>query len=133
MNAALARAMTVGLVLLGGVTAVASQSAPSPDLLLILEASGSMWGQIEGENKIVIARRVLGDLIDGLPADSDAGLVAYGHRREGDCDDIETILPLGPLDKAAMRASVEGLNPKGRTPITRVEQPGGIPAHPGCL
>ena len=55
MNAALACAMTVGLVLLDGVTAGASQSAPSPDLLLILDASGLMWEQIEGENKIIRA------------------------------------------------------------------------------
>ncbi len=110
----------------------AAAQAADVDLLLILDASGSMWGQIDGENKIVIARRVLGDLIDGLSADSEGGLVAYGHRREGDCEDIETILPLGPLDKAAMRTSVEGLNPKGRTPITRAvnEAFEGLRQHP---
>ncbi len=91
----------------------------APDLLLILDASGSMWGQIQGENKIVIARRVLKDLIGGLPGDSELGLVAYGHRREGDCDDIETVAPLGPADKAALVARIDSLNPKGKTPITK--------------
>jgi Ca-activated chloride channel family protein len=95
--------------------------APAP-LLLILDASGSMWGQIEGENKIVIARRVLGDLVDGLPAASEVGLIAYGHRRDGDCDDIETVAGLGPLDKAALKATVGALNPKGKTPITKSVQ-----------
>jgi Ca-activated chloride channel family protein len=77
-----------------------------------------MWGQIGGENKIVIARRVLGELAAGLPDDASVGLVAYGHRREGDCDDIETVLPLGRLDRAALQRTVDGLNPKGKTPLT---------------
>jgi Ca-activated chloride channel family protein len=78
-----------------------------------------MWGQIEGENKIVIARRVLGRLIDSLPDEGRVGLVAYGHRTEGDCDDIETVMPLGPLDRSRLKATVDALNPKGKTPITR--------------
>ena len=98
---------------------MAAQDGDSPPLLLILDASGSMWGQIQGENKIVIARRVLGGLVDGLEDGADVGVVAYGHRREGDCDDIETVVPIGPLDKAAVKATVDGLNPKGKTPLTR--------------
>ena len=96
----------------------AEQTSPAP-LLLILDASGSMWGQIGGENKVVIARRVVGRLVDGLDDEAEVGLVAYGHRREGDCDDIETVVPIGPLDKAAMKVTVDGLNPKGKTPLAR--------------
>jgi Ca-activated chloride channel family protein len=97
---------------------------PSPnDLLLILDASGSMWGRNGGEEKIVIARRVLKDLATRLPDGSDVGLIAYGHRREADCADIETIVPLGPLDRADLVSKVEKLNPKGKTPITQsIEQ-----------
>lgn len=92
-----------------------SESAP---LVLILDGSGSMWGQIGGENKIVIARRVLSELVAQRPEGSELGLVAYGHRREGDCEDIETLIPLSSLDRAAVGAAVEGINPKGKTPIT---------------
>jgi Ca-activated chloride channel family protein len=99
------------------VTAPVAAVEPSR-LLLILDASGSMWGQVSGENKIVIARRVLGKLIADLPDGSEAGLIAYGHRRERDCQDIETIVPLGPLDRATLTEKVIGLNPKGKTPIT---------------
>jgi Ca-activated chloride channel family protein len=77
-----------------------------------------MWGQIEGENKIVIARKVLRGLADHLTEGSPVGLIAYGHRREGDCQDIETVLPLGPLDRAQLSRTVDALNPKGKTPIT---------------
>ena len=88
------------------------------DLVLILDASNSMWGQIDGVNKIVIAREAVGGLIDDLPDSSNAGLVAYGHRREGDCEDIEVLAPVGPLDKGTLKDTINAINPKGRTPIT---------------
>ena len=117
------RSLATVAVLLAALLAVpvaAEEAAePAPPLLLILDASGSMWGQIQGENKIVIARRVLGGLVDGLDEGAEVGVVAYGHRREGDCDDIETVVPIAPLDKAAVKATVDGLNPKGKTPLTR--------------
>lgn len=112
------RTATLVLLLLALAPWGASSQAAETDLLLILDASGSMWGQIQGENKIVIARRVLQELIGELPAGAEVGLVAYGHRREGDCEDVETIVPLGPLDKAALNGQIEALNPKGKTPIT---------------
>jgi Ca-activated chloride channel family protein len=100
-----------------------AQQPSSSDLLLILDASGSMWGRAEGEEKIVIARRVLKDLTARLSDDADVGLIAYGHRREADCADIETVVPLGPLNRASLVSKVESLNPKGKTPITQsIEQ-----------
>ena len=94
--------------------------AESPSqLLLILDASGSMWGQIEGENKIVIARRILNDLIQGLPEDTRVGLIAYGHRRKSDCEDIETVVLMDTIDKADMIQKINALNPTGMTPITK--------------
>ena len=103
-----------------GLAAVASipLAAQAPrDLVLVLDASGSMWGQIEGRNKIVIAREVLGELLEGLPDTSDMGLVAYGHRREGDCADVEVLAPEGPVDKAALVERIGAINPKGKTPL----------------
>ena len=51
--------------------------------ILVLDASGSMWGQIEGRAKIEIAREVIAELVDDLPASTELGLVTYGHRRKG--------------------------------------------------
>ncbi|MCK5544857.1 MAG: VWA domain-containing protein, partial [Desulfobulbaceae bacterium] len=98
---------------------VDEESATLGNLMFILDASGSMWGQVEGTAKIVIAKEVLTDLIQGLPDDTVVGLVAYGHRRKGDCDDVEELIALGPLNKQAMIAQVQDLNPKGKTPISR--------------
>lgn len=100
--------------------ASATEDSVAPaNLMFILDASGSMWGQVEGTAKIVIAKEVLSDLIKGLPDNTIAGLVAYGHRRKGDCNDVEELIALGPLNKQAMIARVQGLSPKGKTPISR--------------
>ncbi|MCH9650004.1 MAG: VWA domain-containing protein [Deltaproteobacteria bacterium] len=102
--------------------ALSADQGEAAPLVLILDASGSMWGQIQGENKIVIARQVLDQVVDGLPEGAPVGVVAYGHRREGDCDDIETVLPVTPLDRASLKAKIQALNPKGKTPITAAVQ-----------
>ncbi|WP_168201335.1 vWA domain-containing protein [Qingshengfaniella alkalisoli] len=65
----------------------------------------------------------MGNLIGGVGADTQVGLMAYGHRREGDCGDIETILSAGPLDSETFLERVNGITPTGKTPLTdAVEQ-----------
>jgi Ca-activated chloride channel family protein len=96
-----------------------SAGAPAGNLVFILDASGSMWGQVEGKAKIVIAKEVLTGLIQDLPDDAVVGLVAYGHRRKGDCNDVEELVPLGPIDKSKLIKIVQGLGAKGKTPISR--------------
>jgi Ca-activated chloride channel family protein len=64
--------------------------------MIVLAASGSMWGQIEGETKIGIAREILRQVTTKLPPGLEIGFMAYGHRRKGDCDDIELPVTPGP-------------------------------------
>jgi Ca-activated chloride channel family protein len=97
--------------------AAPAQDTQQEDAILVLDASGSMWGQIEGRNKILIARDVIGDLLDTLADDRRLGLVAYGHNRRGDCADIETVAPVG-ADRATIRGAVNGLSPLGMTPLS---------------
>ncbi len=91
---------------------------PRPDTILVLDASGSMWGQIDGVNKIVIAREVVADLLADFPADQNLGLVAYGHNRRGDCADIETLVQPAPGTGPQIIDLVNSLNPRGMTPMT---------------
>ncbi|MGD2132868.1 MAG: VWA domain-containing protein [Maricaulaceae bacterium] len=98
--------------------APAQDDAAAPeDAILVLDGSGSMWGQIEGVAKISIARDVIDGLLTDLPAERRLGLVAYGHNRRGDCSDIETLASLG-ADRDAIRTAVDDLNPIGMTPLT---------------
>ncbi len=104
--------------LAAGLTSPAhAQQGAGEDVILVLDASGSMWGQIDGENKIVIARNVIGQMLDELPDERRLGLIAYGHNREGDCTDIEQIAEVG-ADRETIRAAVNALNPKGKTPLS---------------
>ena len=88
-----------------------------PRTMLVLDASGSMWGQIDGKPKIAIAREAVAEMLDGWNG-GDLGLMAYGHRRKGDCGDIEVLQAIGPNTAAGIRRQVNALNPKGMTPIS---------------
>ncbi len=87
------------------------------DAILILDASGSMWGQIEGTAKIEIAKTVLDGLLDDLPASSRLGLMAYGHNEKGNCSDIEMLSAIG-ANRDDIKKAVKSVNPKGKTPIS---------------
>jgi hypothetical protein len=86
---------------------------------IILDASGSMRGQVDGRRKIDIAHESLAGLIEKLPDTTNVALRTYGHRRSQDCNDIELLAPPGPLDQAALISRINSINPalEGRTPI----------------
>ena len=100
------------------IAGTAAISQERPNTILVLDGSGSMWGQIDGINKIVIARDVVGDLLDTFPENQNLGLTVYGHRERGNCADIETVVAPGPDTLGAIREAVNGINPRGKTPMT---------------
>jgi von Willebrand factor type A domain len=67
-----------------------AEKAPvgTQSVLFILDGSGSMWQKLDGEYKIVMAKSVMKNLVEKLPAGTRAGLIAYGHNRKSDCEDI---------------------------------------------
>lgn len=87
-------------------------------VVFILDGSNSMWGRIDGVEKIVVARDVLSEMLSELPTDIQVGLAAYGHRTTDSCEDIETILPVGHHSKEDVEKAVNRITPRGRTPIT---------------
>jgi len=113
----------IALTLWAMATVWAGEAPKTPEkktnTLFILDASGSMWGQIKGKPKITVAKDVMAKLLLELPANSRIGLIAYGHRRKGDCSDVETLVKLNANDKQDVLKAVKGLNAKGKTPLTR--------------
>ncbi len=93
--------------------------AGTPKAMIIFDASGSMWGQIDGVNKIVIARDALKSVVGKWNPKVQLGLTVYGHRVKGDCNDIQTVIPIGPVHKKQMIDTVMGILPKGMTPIAK--------------
>ena len=67
---------------------VTGSALAAENVMLVLDASGSMWGQIDGRTKIEIAREASGKVVSGWDQANQVGLIAYGHRRKGDCSDI---------------------------------------------
>jgi Ca-activated chloride channel homolog len=86
--------------------------------IIVFDASGSMWAQIEGKTRIEIARETVRSVLGTLPADRELGLMAYGHREKGSCEDIELLVLPSPGSASAIIASTDKLNPKGKTPLS---------------
>ena len=87
-------------------------------VMIVLDASGSMWGRINDQPKIAIARQAVAKLLKGWDRNIQLGLSAYGHRTKGDCNDIETLYKVGPPRPNAIMQAVNALKPKGKTPLS---------------
>lgn len=99
-------------------TATLSADPVRENVILVLDASGSMWGQIEGTPKIAIAKEVISEMLQGWDTGVHLGLTVYGHRRKGDCNDIESLIPLGKLEADEFVDKLHKINPKGKTPLS---------------
>lgn len=105
------------LTTLLGVGQVFAQT-PASTSMLVLDASGSMWGQIGGQSKMQLAVNAVDNMLKTWPPNQKLGLIAYGHRQKGDCKDIQVLRPANDFNANAIRQQVKALNPKGMTPIS---------------
>ncbi len=86
--------------------------------IIVMDGSGSMWGQIDGRPKLEIARETVGQVLDQIPAEQEIGLIAYGHREKGNCGDIELAVPPAAGTGAAISQAVNGMRFLGKTPLS---------------
>jgi len=98
------------------VNAQEKQETPSP-IIFIYDASGSMWGQMQGKTKMEIAADVLTTSVNNLPENQKIGLVAYGHRKKGDCTDVEFLVDVENGTKSEVNQSIKKIKPLGKTPL----------------
>ena len=110
--------VTAGLAALTLSLAAPALAQERQNTILVLDASGSMWGQIDGVNKITIAREVVAEILLDFPVDQNLGFVTYGHRERGQCSDIETVVAPAPGTADEIARIVNELNPRGMTPMT---------------
>lgn len=115
-------------LLMTATLAAATLAAPlsagddTPGVYVILDGSGSMWGQLaDGSHKITAAKQVVEGFVAADYAGRELAFRVYGHRRKGDCEDSELVVPFSAPDAAIgrMTSFAEGVNPKGKTPISR--------------
>lgn len=91
-------------------------------LALVLDASGSMAEPVDGRPKIEIAREALHATVDDLPDEAVVGMRVFGATVEfadqpGACTDTQSLVPVGPLDRGALRREIDAYAPFGETPI----------------
>ena len=106
------------VLLLGSILpAQAEDEGAARNVMLIVDASGSMKKAVDGESRMAAAKRVLAETLATMPPDVRLGLLAYGHRKAKDCKDIELVSPIGAEDAGTIAGRIQDLNPKGETPI----------------
>lgn len=112
-----------GALAVGILSAAPVQAQTAPDTIVVFDGSGSMNAAIGGRTKIEIARDTLSSVLSESVNDMRIGMIAYGHRfdrRERNCRDIETVVPVGPAQSTvpAMIGAANRLTPQGMTPLT---------------
>ena len=94
-----------------------ARAEDAPSTLFLIDGSGSMWGRFEPDKraKIDAVRELLKPIITSA-GQSHIGLASFGHRRKGDCSDVEIIAVPG-TERDPVLAPLEKLNPKGKGPL----------------
>ena len=87
----------------------------APALVIVLDASNSMWGQVNGKTKIEIARTELNKLLAKPEISSQAQVMVYGSQSKSSCTDIKR-LDEG-ADSEALSKAINQIRPLGRSPI----------------
>ncbi len=90
--------------------------------IIVFDGSGSMWNRFEGEKvaKFVTAAGAIKASIAKMKPDTRVGLAAFGHRRQGDCADVQVVIAPEANVSAAEKVGVflDKINPKGKGPLT---------------
>ena len=104
------------------VFANSSENNTANKIMIVLDGSGSMWGQIDGVPKLEIARKTLREVLKSVPDTVELGLIAYGHREKGNCKDIELIVAPKAGTATAIADKVDNLRFLGKTPLSAAVQ-----------
>ncbi len=115
----LATGAAITAITMSGLT----HSASAADIMFILDGSGSMWGKVDGSAKIQTAKLSMTKMLDQVPDNSRIGLMTYGTTNKDSCQDVVQLNPVGS-DRGAIKASINGLKPLGKTPIQLALQKG---------
>ena len=87
---------------------------------VVVDASQSMWGQIDGRTKMDIAKKTLDEVTYWLPDGLDLALRAYGNTsapKQNNCTDSSLLVPFRENNRDYIRMAIAGLRPTGQTPI----------------
>ncbi len=94
------------------------------NVVVLLDASGSMAGRVDGFTKMTLAKNAILRFADSLPEQAHISLRVYGHKgsnqkkdKEVSCKSTEQVYPLTPFKKDTFEQSLQKFQPTGYTPI----------------
>lgn len=114
----LRHSLGIAFIVVASPFTVNAQNPAQPRVMLVLDGSSSMWTRVEGEvSKIEVARESIAGLVGGWESKMEFGITTYGHREEGNCQDIETVLPVAEVKAEQVVDVVNSILPRGKTPL----------------
>lgn len=100
------------------------QEAGSYNLVIALDASGSMANKIGAKTRMELAKEAIQSFVSKLPKEANVGLRVYGHKGTGtsadkalSCASNELVYPIQPYSDADLKTALGALNPAGWTPL----------------
>ncbi|MFD1428287.1 vWA domain-containing protein [Kroppenstedtia sanguinis] len=102
------------------------------NISILLDASGSMAGQVSGGRKMDVAKEAVETFVSTFPEDAYVSLVVYGHKgsnhqedKQLSCSEIDEIYPLGTYEKAKFSDALKSVDATGWTPLADAIQKSG--------
>jgi Ca-activated chloride channel homolog len=93
---------------------------------IILDASGSMAGQVNGGQKMDLAKQAIRGFVSNLPKEAKVSLRVYGHKgsnksqdKQISCQSSELVYPLHTYDQTKFKKALDQFQPTGWTPLAR--------------
>jgi len=113
--------LLIGTVIAALCTMTMTPSAKASDVMIILDASGSMKQKTsDGVIRMDAAKQAVASLTKDLSQEQ-VSLMIFGHRKSpkqvGACEDIETAIPFGPMNPTKFQKVVQATQALGNTPL----------------
>lgn len=94
------------------------------NVVVLMDASGSMKGEIGGQTKMELAKAAIARFVEQIPTDANVSLIAYGHvgsSAESDkiasCSNVESVYPLSTYQAENFTNSLNSFEARGWTPL----------------
>ncbi|WP_078412852.1 vWA domain-containing protein [Priestia abyssalis] len=106
------------------ITSEGKQVQKKQNAVILVDASGSMKGQVTGGEKMALAKEAVAEFAGELSEDANVALAVYGHvgsnkesDKEKSCGKIETVYDLSPFNEGAFQQALLQFEATGWTPL----------------
>ncbi|WP_080848721.1 vWA domain-containing protein [Cytobacillus gottheilii] len=91
---------------------------------ILLDASGSMAAEVNGDVKMDAAKESILQFVESLPETANVGIRVYGHKGSGSeadkqksCSSSDIIYPISAYEESSFQSALNEVTPSGWTPI----------------